>query len=100
MKEFNLRDDLRVSDSKIRGFVVLENENGVVFAKPNMIVESGRQYIRDLVYGNVFTAETKAFTKLEFGCLPRFRIFSAILETNSSPFKLSAEPSNMLTMAK
>ena len=54
MKEFTLQDTLRVSDSKIKGFVVMEREDGTtVFAKPNMIVENGRNFIKDLVYKQV-----------------------------------------------
>jgi hypothetical protein len=70
MKEFNLKDTLRVSDSKIKGFVVMEREDGTtVFAKPNMIVENGRNFIKDLVYNQVATAvmDTRKFSSIGFG---------------------------------
>jgi hypothetical protein len=69
MKEFTLQDTLRVSDSKIKGFVVMEREDGTtVFAKPNMIVENGRNFIKDLVYKQVSTdTETRKFSHISFG---------------------------------
>jgi len=70
MKEFNLKDTLRVSDSKIKGFVVMEHEDGtIVFAKTNMIVENGRNFIKDLVYNQVATTDmdTRKFNSIEFG---------------------------------
>jgi hypothetical protein len=43
-----LQDQVNVTDSKIRGFVVLKKQDGtVVFKKENMIVESGRKFIRE-----------------------------------------------------
>lgn len=69
MKEFTLQDTLRVSDSKIKGFVVMEREDGTtVFAKPNMIVENGRNFIKDLVYKQVSAeAENRKFSHIRFG---------------------------------
>jgi hypothetical protein len=44
--EFN--DYLNISDSKIRGVVILKREDGtIVFKKENMIVQNGRKFIRD-----------------------------------------------------
>lgn len=43
-----LQDQVNIRDSKIRGFVVLKKKDGtVVFKKENMIVESGRKFIRE-----------------------------------------------------
>ena len=69
MKEFNLHDTLRVSDSTMKGFVVMQDQEGnTIFAKPNMIVENGREFIRDLVFKQVSgTAETRAFDYVKFG---------------------------------
>jgi hypothetical protein len=70
MKEFTLQDTLRVSDSKIKGFVVMEREDGTtVFAKPNMIVENGRNFIKDLVYNQVATdiMDARKFSYISFG---------------------------------
>jgi hypothetical protein len=72
MKEFSLQDTLRVSDSKIKGFVVMEREDGTtVFAKPNMIVKNGRNFIKDLVYNQVATNSTvkdpRKFSHIRFG---------------------------------
>ena len=70
MREFNLQDTLRVSDSAIKGFVVMEREDGTtVFAKPNMIVENGRNYIKDLVFNQVATTtmDTRKFSHIRFG---------------------------------
>jgi hypothetical protein len=52
-KEIHLSDSLKVSDSKIRGVVRLEREDGtVVFQKENMIVESGRRFIENKTFGD------------------------------------------------
>lgn len=70
MREYKFEDNVRVSDSKIKGFVVLEREDGTtVFAKPNMIVEDGRNYIKNLVYGQVVesAAENIKFSHITFG---------------------------------
>jgi hypothetical protein len=70
MKEFSLQDTLRVSDSKIKGFVVMEREDGTtVFAKPNMIVKNGRNFIKDLVYNQVATTnmDERKFSSIGFG---------------------------------
>jgi hypothetical protein len=70
MKEIKLQDSLRVSDSTIKGFVVMEREDGTtVFAKPNMIVENGRNYIKELVYNQVATTtmDTRKFSHISFG---------------------------------
>ena len=49
-KYLEFADNLKVSDSKIRGIVILKDEDGkIIFKKENMIVETGRTYIRDLV---------------------------------------------------
>jgi len=70
MKEFNLQDTLRVSDSKIKGFVVMQDQEGkTIFAKSNMIVEDGRSFIMDLVYNQVATTTIldRKFTVIKFG---------------------------------
>jgi len=70
MTEFNIKDTLRVSDSKIKGFVIMQDQDGkTIFAKSNMIVEAGRNFIMDLVYNQVATAvmDTRSFSHIEFG---------------------------------
>jgi hypothetical protein len=43
-----LNDYLNITDSKIRGVVILKKEDGtIVFKKENMIVQNGRKFIRD-----------------------------------------------------
>jgi hypothetical protein len=43
-----LHDYLNITDSKVRGVVVLKREDGsIVFSKENMIVQNGRKFIRD-----------------------------------------------------
>jgi hypothetical protein len=66
-KEF--KDTLRVSDSKIRGYVVLERDGKVIFKKENMIVENGRNYIKNLVHSklNGGTIEARSISTLKFG---------------------------------
>lgn len=67
-KEF--KDTFRVSDSKIRGYVVLEREDGtVVFKKENMIVEGGRNYIKNLVHSKLSggTSEARYIAEVKFG---------------------------------
>lgn len=54
---YDLKEYIKASDScsPIRGYVVMTDEDGkTLFAKHNMIVEKGRELIRDLVYNNVF----------------------------------------------
>ena len=69
MKEFNLQDTLRVSDSKIKGFVVMQDQEGkTIFAKSNMIVEAGRNYIMDLVYEQLDDqSNVYKFSSIKFG---------------------------------
>jgi hypothetical protein len=66
-KEF--KDTLRVSDSKIRGYVVLERDGKVIFKKENMIVENGRNYIKNLVHSKLIdgTSEARSISTLKFG---------------------------------
>jgi hypothetical protein len=68
--EIILNDTVNVSDSKIRGIVILQNPDGtVVFKKENIIVESGREYIRNLLYSKIddeFT-EDRFIKTLKFG---------------------------------
>lgn len=72
-KEILLGDKLELSDSgKVRGHVVVTRaEDGkVLFRKDNMIVENGRKYIRDLVFGAVggtLSNTTTKITTLKFG---------------------------------
>jgi hypothetical protein len=68
-KNIILKDSVNISDSKIRGVVVLEKEDGtVVFKKENMIVEGGRNYIKNLFFTKVSggTENRKIYT-LKFG---------------------------------
>jgi len=69
MDNLILKDELRVSDSTLKGFVVMTREDGtVIFKKNNMIVEGGRNYIKNLVYGNISgTAEIKYIETAKFG---------------------------------
>jgi hypothetical protein len=68
-KNIILKDSVNISDSKIRGVVVLEKEDGtVIFKKENMIVEGGRNYIKNLFFTKVSggTENRKIYT-LKFG---------------------------------
>jgi len=68
-KNVILKDFVNVSDSKIRGIVVLEKEDGtVVFKKENMIVEGGRNYIKNIFFTKISggTESRKAYS-LKFG---------------------------------
>jgi len=43
-----LNDYLNVTDSKVKGIVILKKEDGtIIFKRENMIVENGRKFIRD-----------------------------------------------------
>ena len=72
-KQITLGDKLELSDSgSVRGHVVVTRaEDGkVLFRKDNMIVENGRKYIRDLVFGAVggtLSSSTVKITTLKFG---------------------------------
>jgi hypothetical protein len=68
-KELVLKDSVDISDSKIRGIVVIEKEDGtILFRKENMIVATGRQYLRNLVYGLITSpAETRKINSIRFG---------------------------------
>jgi hypothetical protein len=68
-KNIILKDSVNISDSKIRGIVVLEREDGtIVFKKENMIVEGGRNYIKNIFFTKVSggTEDRKIYT-LKFG---------------------------------
>jgi hypothetical protein len=68
-KNIILKDSVNISDSKIRGIVVLEKEDGtIIFKKENMIVEGGRNYIKNLFFTKVSggTESRKIYT-LKFG---------------------------------
>jgi hypothetical protein len=68
-KNIILKDSVNISDSKIRGVVVLEKEDGtIVFKKENMIVGAGRTYIKNLVYTKVTGGtESRKLYSLKFG---------------------------------
>jgi hypothetical protein len=52
-----LKDFLNISDSKIRGVVVMKNSNGkIIFERENMIVQSGRKFVRDVFVRNAIPA--------------------------------------------
>jgi hypothetical protein len=69
MDNLILKDTLRVSDSAIKGFVVVTDEKGnVIFKKNNMIVEGGRDYIKNLVFTNISGgAESRKIASAKFG---------------------------------
>jgi hypothetical protein len=69
MKHIKLSDTFRVSDSKIRGYVVLKKEDGsIVFKKENMIVEKGRKYIKELVFSKISGSTVNDYiSELKFG---------------------------------
>ena len=76
---YDLKEYVSAHDScsPIRGYVVMTDEDGkTLFAKHNMIVENGRELIRDLVYDNVFYTNindiskanrTVSFSSIKFG---------------------------------
>jgi len=69
-KNIILRDKMNLSDSKIRGHVYFRNENGdIIFSKENMIVASGREYIRNVIFSLIDTSatETRKINKVMFG---------------------------------
>lgn len=70
-KNMSVSDTLRVSDSKIRGVVILSREDGtVVFRRENMIVGTGRSYISGLVSGAIagtLSGSTKKISTIKFG---------------------------------
>jgi len=71
MDNLILKDILRVSDSKIRGLVILRKDDGtVIFKKENMIVEGGRKFIRDLLFNQINNGilDTRKIVSVKFGC--------------------------------
>jgi hypothetical protein len=51
-------ENLNISDSKIRGIVVIKDQSGnIILRKENMIVESGRKFIRDIFITNGIAAK-------------------------------------------
>lgn len=61
--DINLRDYFKIDDShsKIRGFLVVKDENGnILVKKENMIVKSGRKLILNAITGG---------TKLDRNCI-------------------------------
>jgi hypothetical protein len=48
-----ITENLNISDSKIKGIVVIKDQSGnIILRKENMIVESGRKFIRDIFVTN------------------------------------------------
>lgn len=70
MKDIRLEDSFNMTDSTIRGFVVLTKLDGtIVFKKENMIVEGGRTFIRNLAHDTLLSTkvETRTFGSIRFG---------------------------------
>jgi hypothetical protein len=63
MKKIKLKDSFRVSDSSIKGYVVVKEGDKIIFRKENMIVASGRKFIKDKSFGS----SSKSITKILFG---------------------------------
>jgi hypothetical protein len=63
MKKIKLEDSFKVSDSRIKGYVVIKQGDKIILKKENMIVASGRKFIKDKVFGT----STFAITKILFG---------------------------------
>ena len=63
MEKLQLQDSFRVSDSKITGYVVIKENGKIIVKKENMIVEGGRKYIKDRVFG----ASAATINKIVFG---------------------------------
>jgi hypothetical protein len=63
-----IQENLNITDSKIRGVVVIKNADGtIILKKENMIVQSGREFIMDKFskaagIGNFSTAYTGTYT--------------------------------------
>jgi hypothetical protein len=70
MENLNFEDRLNVQDSRIKGVVVMEdNEGDVVFKKENMIVTEGRNYIKTLVLDKILgsSSEARKINSIQFG---------------------------------
>jgi hypothetical protein len=61
MEKITLNDTFRVSDSKVRGYVVIKQDGKIIIKKENMIVEGGREYIKDRIYGDSAATIKKIF---------------------------------------
>jgi hypothetical protein len=61
MKKITLKDSFRVSDSKITGYVVIKENGKIIIKKENMIVETGRKYIKDRIFGDSVLTIKKIF---------------------------------------
>jgi hypothetical protein len=69
MKKITLKDSFRVSDSKITGYVVIKENGKIIIKKENMIVETGRKYIKDLVHNKIIGSgsEARKINSVKFG---------------------------------
>jgi hypothetical protein len=65
MKKTILNDSFRVSDSKVKGYVVIKQDGKIILRKENMIVENGRKYIKNLVLSKI--TETRKINSIKFG---------------------------------
>jgi hypothetical protein len=63
MKKIKLEDSFRVSDSKVKGYVVIKEGDKIILKKENMIVASGRKFIKDKTFGS----SSKSISKILFG---------------------------------
>jgi hypothetical protein len=61
MKKITLKDSFRVSDSKVTGYVVIKENGKIIIKKENMIVEAGREYIKDRIFGDSALTIKKIF---------------------------------------
>jgi hypothetical protein len=69
MKKITLNDSFRVSDSKMHGVVVVKENGKIIIKKENMIVSSGRSYIKNLLSSKIFTGiiEDRKIDSVKFG---------------------------------
>jgi hypothetical protein len=69
MKKITLNDSFRVSDSKMHGVVVVKENGKIIIKKENMIVSSGRSYIKNLLSSKIFTGiiEDRKINSIKFG---------------------------------
>lgn len=90
MEKIELKDSFRVTDSKVRGYVVIKKDGKTILKKENMIVELGRTYLKKLVSAKLsLTTENRKINEVRFGTGTSFAVPSdEDLEANVSAYDL------------
>jgi hypothetical protein len=89
MKKITLKDSFRVSDSKVTGYVVIKENGKIIVKKENMIVEAGRKYIKDRIFGD----SNLTIKKILFGNSAKVVESTDVLSTtftNSTPTSIGS----------